>query len=103
MEQIITVIVTGVCGVLTAGPVRVVRACFDLGDFGFVVAYLVKKTKQLEEKNKIKDAKIDALHNGFRQDVFTALVKHDKKIEALKTEIQAVKKVTDRKQIEAKK
>jgi hypothetical protein len=34
MEQIITVIVTGVCGVLTAGPVRVVRACFDLGDFG---------------------------------------------------------------------
>jgi len=32
MEQIITVIVSGICGVLTAA-------------FGFVIAYLVKKTK----------------------------------------------------------
>jgi len=59
MEQIITAIVSTACGIITA-----------LG--GFVIAYLVKKTKQLEEKNKIKDAKIDALHNGFRQDVFNA-------------------------------
>jgi hypothetical protein len=78
MEPILQVIITGICGVLTAL-------------FGFVITYLVKKTKQLEEKNKVKDQKIEALHNGFRQDVFKAVAELNKEAVGLSKEVKELR------------
>jgi len=71
MEQIITVIISTLCGIIIAAG-------------SVVIAYLHKKTKQLEEKNKRKEEEIKALHNGFRDYVY-------KEIKELKTDMKLVK------------
>jgi len=60
MEQIITTIITILCSVLTA-----------LG--GFVIAYLRKRTKDLEKELKNKDTQIQIFNNGFRDKVYKEL------------------------------
>lgn len=37
--------------------------------------------------------KIDALHNGFRQDVFNAVVKQGNKIKNLQTDVKLIKEL----------
>ena len=71
----------------------------------FIVAYFHRLTKRLEEKNKVKD---DRIHNGFRQDVFTAISKQGNEIKELKTDMKLIKKIVingrkEYKQIEEKK
>jgi hypothetical protein len=78
VEQIITVIVSTLCGLITA-----------LG--GLAIAYLHKKTKQLEEKNRIKDQKIEALHNGFRHEVYTRILALEKSLDKVSRDTELVK------------
>jgi len=68
MEQLITVTVSVLCTILSA-----------VGSL--VIAYLHKKTRELEKDKKDLGAKVDALHNGFRQEVHTKICKLGEQVE----------------------
>ena len=78
MDQILNAVVIGVVGVVTAFS-------------GLIIAYFHKKTKQLEEKNKAKDKKIESLHNGFRDYVYKELVEIKNEVKDLKVDTKLVK------------
>ena len=77
MEEIIKIIIISICSIITAIS-------------GFIIAWLHKKTKQLEE-NKVKIEKekeslrteIKTLHNGFREYVYKELLTIKNKVDHL--------------------
>lgn len=78
MEQIITVIVTTWCAIITA-----------LG--GLVIAYLHSKTKQQEGEKKVLRDKIENLHNGFRHEVYTRILNLEKEAKKISKDMDLVK------------
>jgi hypothetical protein len=56
-----------------------------------VIAYLYKKTRELEKDKKDLGVKVDALHNGFRQEVHTKICKLEEQVEALGTDMALIK------------
>lgn len=78
MEQLITVIVSTLCGIITA-----------LGSV--VIAYLHKKTKQLEGEKKTLRTEIKNLHNGFREYVYKEIKELKEEVKDFKTDMKLVK------------
>lgn len=82
MEQLITVIVSTLCGIVTA-----------LGSV--VIAYLHKKTKQLERDKKDLRGEINNLHNGFRANIYKKLENIEIRLEALEGLVVLTEKVKE--------
>jgi len=85
MEEIVKTIIISLCSIIAAIS-------------GFVIAWLHKKTKQLEaekiKSNKEKEnlrTEIKTLHNGFREYVYNELVVIKKKVEHLEDKKLCIK------------